>query len=518
MSQDSDSFDELVKQWTAQAEAFTSAMQEFFSAATRPVKEGPSSGIDESFNQWGRAVSRLATLQAQTLSQCLSNLPRAGRDRLDAQSFSQLDRMARANWEEEIRRFSEIPFQFAERAKQADAGKMARLFESMMAEYAADLQNLKPEDFVVDFKPLAGAWAEVLSGSPDDKAARMVERFLQAMTVKAKYGSEYYADPENTVVGQTPHEVVYRQGSIELHHYQAPEAVSRQEAPPVLIVYSVINKPYILDLVPGYSFIEHLLSQGLDVYLVDWGPIEPGDRETSLDGYIDPGIKGCVEEIKKRTGSEKVSLFGHCIGGNLALMYAALYPEDIARIIILTTPITAAEGGVVALWTDRDVFPVDEIIESFGHMPAKLIRYTFMALKPYYEVMKWKMFMENLGDDQVMALFGPVDRWANENVDIPGDVFRKFIKEVFHDDRFRRGETRINGKPVDLSAITCPLMNLAATRDWIVPLESAEILGDLVGSREKHFIPIEGAHVGIMIDPRSRPHWTTMSDFLRAGS
>jgi polyhydroxyalkanoate synthase len=148
-------------------------------------------------------------------------------------------------------------------------------------------------------------------------------------------------------------------------------------------------------------------------------------------------------------------------------------------------------------------------------MPAKLIRYTFMALKPYYELLKWKMFIDSLADDRVMGLFLPVDRWANENVDIPGEVFRKFIAEVFHSDRFRQGRTMIHGRPADPRAIVCPLLNLAATRDWIVPVESARVLNDLVGSTEKEFVPIEGAHVGIMIDPRARPLWTKMSDFLK---
>jgi polyhydroxyalkanoate synthase len=280
----------------------------------------------------------------------------------------------------------------------------------------------------------------------------------------------------------------------------------------------VINRSYILDLVPGYSFIEHLLAQGLDVYLVEWGPTEPGDRQTTLDSMIDPGLKGCVEFIRARTGAERISMFGHCIGGNLALMYAALFPDTLERLVILTTPITAAQGGVVALWTDRDLFPVDTIVETFGHMPAKLIRYTFMAIKPYYEVIKWKMFFENLGNEQVLKLFYPVDRWANENVDIPGEVFRKFVAEVLHADRFRKSQTRINGRRVDLKAIRCPLLNLAATRDWIVPLPSAKILNELVGSKDRRLVAIEGAHVGIMVDPRTRPIWTQMSDFLLEGA
>jgi polyhydroxyalkanoate synthase len=304
-------------------------------------------------------------------------------------------------------------------------------------------------------------------------------------------------------------------GKIELYRYLPKKKVKRPQSDPLLIVYSLINKSYILDLMPGYSFIQHLLDQGLEVYLIEWGGVEPGDRSATLDSYIEPGISDCVEHIQKATGAEKVSLFGHCMGGNLAAMYAALYPEQSARLITLTTPMVPNQKGVVALWTNPDVFPVDAIIDAYGHMPAKLIRYTFMAIKPYLEVMKWKMFLENLGNDQVMTYYDYVDTWANDNVDIPGEVFRKYIKEVLHEERFARSQTHINRKRVDLTAITCPLMNLAATKDWIVPEESARPLNRLVTSKENYYVPIEGTHVGIMIEPQCRPVWDQMSDFLK---
>ena len=410
-----------------------------------------------------------------------------------------------------------MPAALTERVSKADPERLAGLLKSMLTEYMADLEAIKGTAFKMDTESIADAWAKVAAGTDDAGAKRVVDRLMEAISVKARYGTEYYADPEATPVGQTPRECVHRQGKIALYRYATPADVTPADADPVLVVYSVINKPYILDLVPGFSFIEHLLAQGLDVYLVEWGETEPGDRTTTLDSYIEPGLTSCVAAIRERTGAKQVSLFGHCIGGNLALMYAALHPEDVSRLTTLTTPITAAEGGVVAIWTDRDIFPIDAILDSTGHMPAKLIRYTFMVLKPYYEVMKWKMFLEKVGDDDTMALFYPVDRWANENVDIPGAVFKKFVEEVFHADRFSKGEALIHGERVALEAITCPVMNLTATRDWIVPPPSAEILGDLVGSDDYRHVSIEGSHVTIMIDPRARPIWTQMSDFLKGG-
>ena len=463
---------------------------------------------------WGQALEQLASLQAGFLKGLLEDLPETGRQRLGAACFSQLERLAKTNWEEELRRFSELPSAMTEQVGRGDPERLAGLFATMTKEYLADLESLKASAGPTDLSRITAALARVAGGAPDAEAQRVMERLTEAMSVKARYGTEYYADPDKTPVGQTPRELVHQQGKISLYHYLPGPGAPPRRGDPVLLVYSVINKPYILDLLPGYSFVEHLLAEGLDVYLVDWGPTEPGDRTTTLDSYIDPGITGCMAAIRERTGAQRVSLFGHCIGGNLALMAAALRPEEVGRIVTLTTPMTAAEGGVVSVWTDRDVLPIDAILDTYGHMPAKLIRYTFIALKPYYEVMKWKMFLEKLGDDQVMGLFYPVDRWANENVDIPGLVFKKFIEEVFHADRFRKGETRIGGQKVDLKAIRCPVMNLAATRDWIVPPESAIVLENMVGSEDYRYVSIEGAHVGIMIDPRSRPIWTEMSDFL----
>jgi polyhydroxyalkanoate synthase len=436
---------------------------------------------------------------------------------LDAQTFSQLERMAMARWEESVRQLTEAPAilgDLGERLAKADPERMDRLVQSMAEEVLTDLEAIKSAGTKLDLEPLAAAWRAVASGAADEAARRTVDRLLRAMATKAKHGPEYYADPAATPVGQTPRDLVHRQGRFHLFRYVPPERSPDRRGDPVLLVYSVINRPYILDLVPGFSFVEHLLAQGLDVYLIEWGETEPGDRETTLDSYIEPGIQGCVDYIRRRTDAERVSLFGHCIGGNLALLYTALHPGDVSRLITLTTPVTAAKGGVVALWTDRDLFPLDAIIDTYGHMPAKLIRYTFMAIKPYYEVLKWKMFLENLGNEQVMALFYPVDRWANENVDIPGEVFRKFIVEVFHEERFGRGETVINGRRADLKAITCPILNLAASKDWIVVPDSAKVLNDLVGSADARFTLIDGAHVAIMIDPRARKHWTAMSDFL----
>lgn len=519
MSRNDDPLDKLGKLWAEGAQGYAAAMQSFAEALEGRLGGQAGAATDPTAwaQSWGRAAGELGGVIGQLIDSIARDLPQAAGERLQRQSFGQLGRAASQRVEDEVGRLESLPAELAERLGalgRREPERLSRLLESMVDEYLQDLRTLADDAFRIEVGPLAQAFAQVLAGEDDPAARKVVDRFVAALAVKARYGAEYYADPERTLVGQTPRELIHRQGRLALYRYRAPAGTRPADAPPLLLVYSVINKPYILDLVPGFSFVEHLLAAGLDVYLIDWGESAPGDRRTALDDYIEPGLSGCVEQIRRRTGADKVSLFGHCIGGNLALLYAALHPERVDRMVTLTTPATAAEGGVVAVWTDRELFPIDDIIEQFGHMPAKLIRYTFMVLKPYYEVLKWKMFLENLGDDRVMGLFLPVDRWANENVDIPGEVFRKFIREVFHEGGFSGAGVAIHGRSARLADVRCPLLNLAAERDWIVPLESARVLNERVGSAQTEFVPIEGAHVSIMIDPRARVHWTTMSKFL----
>lgn len=521
MDHEPNHLDKLFQLWAEGAKTFSAAFQAFCDAAgqvtlstlERSKAANPTEGWRPLVDVWVRGTAHLAEQHAEMLRRWIADLPTVAAQRLDVKMILRWIQQAGNNWEEALRRFAEAPVDIVGRIESADASRLGQLFGRMMAEYLRDLQTLSPDVFRIDLRPLAEAWGKVVSGRHDENARKAMERFERALALKARFGPEYYADSEITPVGLTPRELIYRQGKIELYHY-LPSQSKPSRGYPVFLVYSVINKPFILDLIPGYSFTEHLLAEGLDVYLVEWGRTEPGDRTTTLDSYIDPGLKGCVDAIRERTGFEQVALFGHCLGGNLAMMFAALFPEAVARLVTLTTPGVASKGGVAAFWADRDLFPLDTIIDTYGHMPAKLIRYTFIALKPYYEVMKWKMFLENLGNDAVMSLFCPIDRWANENVDIPGEVFRKFIIEVFHSERFSRSETRINGQRVDLNKIRCPYMNLAASLDWIVTPDSALVLNDLVCSEDRRFVQIEGPHVAIMIDPRTRPIWKQMSDFL----
>jgi len=394
---------------------------------------------------------------------------------------------------------------------EAAAPSVESLWRGVTTEYERDLEGLPPSSFEVDLAPLAAAWAKSLAGTADERESGMVQRFTDAMAIKARFGPEYYADPDRVVVRPTPRTLEANHGTVELHRYDPGADAPPRTGDPVLVVYSVINRSYILDLQEGCSVVRHLLDRGLDVWMMEWSQPHEGAADATLDDYV-LAIGACADTVRERTGAATVSLFGHCIGGTLAALAAALEPDKYGRLLALTAPFRAPEAGVVAAITDPRVFDPVAVTDRSGTMPGKLIRQTFMGLKPYYELMKWKLFVGSLDSPSALDRFGAVDKWANDNVDVPASAFRSFIDEVFHSGRLAAGETVVGGRPARLDAITCPVLNVAGAVDWIVPPDSARPLDEAAPRGRYEELP--GSHLTLILDPRQHDRWTLLSDFL----
>lgn len=390
---------------------------------------------------------------------------------------------------------------------------LLRRFEAMIADYKKELHGLPDDAFSVDLAPLLQAMQRVSTGRGDERDQKIVGRFSQAMLQKMWFGPEYYVDPAQARAEGAPRAVVADFPWVRLYRYAADPAVPRADAPPVLIIYSFINQPYILDLSAKLSVIRDLLARGLDVFLIEWGEVRPHGAETTLDEILTSTLPRCVEAVRGATGASKVSLFGHCIGGTLALWYAALAPDDVASLFLLTAPLGAPSQGILAVWTDEKVLPVDAIVAQHGLMPAKLIRHTFVQFKPWTELLKWKMFVENLANDAVMERFALVDGWANDNRDIPGPVFAPFIHEVYQSTRCRDGASTFGGRQADWRSIRVPILHVVGGGDWIVARDSACPWPAGEGPTVE-VVEVLGGHLGYVLDARARPTWERVATFF----
>jgi polyhydroxyalkanoate synthase len=501
--------DELLEAFWAQTASLwdiqVKSWQQLFEAGQAAMGQG--GGMPEPMQRWLAA-------QQQVWQQWGDALNSMGQQR-QPQQDDPLAQAVQSNLRSALEVLTRATETMAARLESSDPEALAGIWSGLAAEYQRDLTGLPEQLRPARGEELASIAQELSGVSPGPQARRYLQRFVETMRVKATQGPEHYVDPDQVEVGPTPRELVYENGSLRLFRYRASLEVEPEPGrPPLLMIYSIINQPWILDLIPGFSLIAHLLDRGLDVYLTEWKAAEPGCTDT-LDDFIDPWLHGAVERIAELSGHDRVGIFGYCIGGTIAAIYAAHHPERARSLVTLTTPLVSSGAGVLELLVNPAVFPLDDIVAlNRGVVPGKVVRHSIMAIKPYLEVLKWKAYYENLDNDAVMALFEPVDRWANDNPDLPGEVFRAFVREIYQRDRLAHGGTRIHGQPVDLGAIRAPLLNLVAEDDWIVPRAAAERVAELVGSESARTEIIPGPHVGIIMDPRTRYAWDLIADHV----
>ena len=154
-------------------------------------------------------------------------------------------------------------------------------------------------------------------------------------------------------VGITPSEIIFSENKLKLLHYKP--RVKKPFKTPLIVIFALINRPYILDLKHGKSVVEVLLNKGIDVYLIDWGIPGDEDKHYGLNQYINRYIKKTIERVKNHSGSDKVSILGYCMGGTTPVIYCALCPKDVEDLILLTTGVDFGVDGTLNLWNDKKI-------------------------------------------------------------------------------------------------------------------------------------------------------------------
>ena len=339
-----------------------------------------------------------------------------------------------------------------------------------------------------------------------------VENFFD----KYSRGMKIVVEGAQADTGQTPKEIIWTKNKAKLYHY-AP-AAEKKHPVPILMVYALINRPYILDLMPGNSFIEYLTEEGFDVYMLDWGI--PGDEDKDLDfeNYVMDYLPRAVKKVLRNSGSDEFTMLGYCMGGTMSAMYASLFPEHLKNLVLLTAPIDFPEGemGLYSLFTSEKYMNPGLLTDAFGNIPGEMIDTGNRMLKPVTNYVGTYVNMwERLFEDKPMETWLAMNKWVNDGPPFPGATFRQWISEFYQQNKLSKGEIVLRGRRVDLSNIKAPLLNIAGTKDHICALPQAEATMGLVGSEDKEFYPIEAGHVGLMTGRNAkRGLWPKVSSWL----
>lgn len=310
----------------------------------------------------------------------------------------------------------------------------------------------------------------------------------------------------------TPHRVVYTKGKMRLLRF---EPTVRKYRTPILFTYSLINRYYILDFLPGRSLIEFMRDQGFDCYAIDWGT--PGEVENHMgwEDFLGGLIRSAVRETLRHSGADDLTLYGYCMGGTMALAYASLYPEGLRSFVAQATPVDFHEGGIFRTWTRPEYFNVDAMVDAYGSAPIDLMEAGFSMMAPVQRLTKWLNVFRRIDDPTFVTTFLAMEKWASDNVPFPGGVYRQYIKDCYQENNLCQGTMVVGGRTVDLSEITCSLLTLIAEKDTIAPPKSSEILETLVGSDDTTTMRFPVGHIGLSTSSKGpKMIWPQVAEWI----
>ncbi len=340
------------------------------------------------------------------------------------------------------------------------------------------------------------------------RVATEVAEFSRRMAAAA---SEFATMGEHAE-GCSPRTEVFRQDRTVLWRYDGSAAASG--IPPLVICYALVNRPYMLDLQPDRSLIRGLLARGLDVYLVDWGYPAAGDRHLGLDDYVSRYLGTCIDHVRSAAGVPSVNLLGVCQGGTMSVCHAALFPERVRNLVTMVTPVDFhTTENLLSKWARK--LDVDRLVDSLGNVPGELLNAAFVALMPLRLTARKYVGIADIADDrEALANFLRMERWIQDSPDQAGTAFREFVKWFFQENRLMQGGLEIGGHAVDPKRISCPILNIYATQDHLVPPSASRPLAGLTGSQDYTAFEFDGGHIGIYVSkgaqellPRTIAQW-----------
>jgi polyhydroxyalkanoate synthase len=347
--------------------------------------------------------------------------------------------------------------------------------------------------------------------TPEDalrEVTRMGEKLAAAGKVLRNLG--------DTSFGSTPREEIWRDGKVAIYRFRGDKPATAKI--PILIVYALVNRPYMVDLQSDRSLVRNLLAQGEDIYLVDWGYPDGSDRYITLGDYIQWIRRACAV-VADRHRLDAINLLGVCQGGAMSLCTTALYPERIKNLITMVTPVDFhTDDNMLAHWTRE--MDVDLLVDTLGNVPGDLMNWCYLTLKPFrLNFQKYVGLVDILDNKAEVENFLRMERWIFDSPDQAGEAFRQFIKDFYQGNKLVKGGLEIDGKSVSLADIKVPVLNIFAEQDHLVPPSASRPLGKLIGTRDYTELAFKGGHIGIYVSARAqREVPSAIHDWLRKRS
>lgn len=301
------------------------------------------------------------------------------------------------------------------------------------------------------------------------------------------------------LLAQTPRDELPLEGGARLLHFT--RTAPHEPRAPLLLVPSLINRWYVMDLRPGASLVEALVGAGFDVWLLDWGVPEAEDRYLDWDAVL-RRLGRAARRVLRETADHQLGILGYCMGGTLTAIFAAQHPELLGALVTLAAPIDFARGGMLRRMVEPAWFDAGAIADA-GNVAPLQMQAGFSALRPTLDLSKLATMYELATDARAREAFLALEAWAGDNIPFPGEAYRRYITELYQQNQLVAGTHRANGRPVRLEAIGCPTLVITASRDAICPPAAATALLDHASASDTAIVEVPGGHVGAVVGSRA---------------
>lgn len=318
---------------------------------------------------------------------------------------------------------------------------------------------------------------------------------------------------EDISIAETPADIVFEIDKVRLLRYK-PLAKIRTDIPPMIICYGLFGRQTMIDLQEDRSLVRNLLMEGIDVYVVDWGNPTRADQFLNFDDYVERYLGSCVEHVFEVNGNKPVNMFGICEGGTFATMLAAFRPELFAGLALAITPIDfhgdqenfwRGEGFLNSWVGNLSKDDIDLLIDTHGMLPGEMTGAVFSSLTPIASMTKYNIGLARMeGNEAMMLNFLRMEKWIADRPNHPGEAARQWLNNLYRENQLVNGEFEICGEKIDLKKISCPVINIYAEQDHIIPVSCSKALGQFIPQKNYEEIGFPGGHVGVFVSRKAQ--------------
>lgn len=332
-------------------------------------------------------------------------------------------------------------------------------------------------------------------------SSSIISEFVD-LSEKFKKTYDTLKDMEEVEIGSTPKNLVWECDKVKMYHYRRDTPAKSKI--PVLVSFAIMNRHDVLDLQSDRSLMKKLLEEGLDIYIMDWGYPTRADQYLTMEDYILGYMNDAIDFIRSSHKVDKIHKMGICQGGLFSMIYAAVFPEKLKTLSTYVAPYDFKDANCNMLYKWTKYVDVDTMVDTQRLISADMLNSAFSMLKPSMDLAKYFGVMEMKGDKDKLMNFLRMEKWKADCPDLSGEMYRKYIKDLFRDNKLIKGEFELNGKKVNLKNMVVPFLNIYATEDNIIPNESTIAVMDHLGTKDKQLYAFPGGHIGVFVGAKSQ--------------